>query len=171
MSAGRLKVIDAKDGYQRLQDGEDAPGRCTTCSGGYCGAEEGVTIRMKLEYLEAGSPDCPLIRLYDFTSEEAARLHAALTSLAAGAVQRVLVHDLTGVKVIGNCRLVLVVGWRDQGIVPRAAPADFEYALTAATWDNVAGLVEPFGNGSTGFQWLPAESGDAGVLLSPDGRW
>jgi hypothetical protein len=126
---------------------------------------------MKLDCLERGSPDCPLIRLYAFTPAEAGWLHVALTSLASGAVQRVPVHDLPGVDAIGGCRLVLVTHRRDQGVVRKAAPADFECALTPATWDNVAGRVEPFVEGAAGFQWLTAGPDEARLLLSADGHW
>ena len=126
---------------------------------------------MKLEYLETGSPDCPLIRLYGFTPAEAGRLHAALMSLASGVVQRVPVHDLPGVEAIGDCRLVLVSDRRERGIVRKSAPADFECALTPTTWDNVAGRVEPFVEGTTGFQWLTDGPSNANLLLSADGHW
>jgi hypothetical protein len=40
---------------------------------------------------------------------------------------------------------------------------------TADSWANVAGLIEPFVAGSTGFQWFAG--GDAAWLLSRDGLW
>jgi hypothetical protein len=126
---------------------------------------------MKLEYLDHGSPDCPLIRLYDFTPAEAGQLHHALTDLASSAVQRVPVHELPGVEAIGGSRLVLVTDRRDRGMVRKAAPADFECALTPATWDNAAGRIEPFAEGAAGFQWLTDGPGDASLLLSVNGRW
>src|SRR5260370_29163058 len=98
---------------------------------------------MKLDYLPTGSPDCPLVRLYDFSSAEAEQLLAALTRLAAGLVQRVAVHELPGVEGVGDCRLTLVLRSWDQAILCKG-PADFECAFTAGTWDNVAGLVMPF---------------------------
>jgi hypothetical protein len=66
--------------------------------------------------------------------------------------------------------LVLRAGPRNAGVV-RVGPAAFECRLTAATWDNVAGLIEPFAEGSGGHQWLAGSPGEAAVLLSPSGQW
>jgi hypothetical protein len=125
---------------------------------------------MKLEYL-AGAGDHPLIRLYDFTPAQAVRLQAALLELASGAAERVEVHRLAWVARVGGCRLTLFRQTWDQAIVQRAEPADFECGFTAATWDNVAGLLEPFAQGAVGFQWLAGMPGEAALLLSVTGQW
>jgi hypothetical protein len=125
---------------------------------------------MRLEYLPDGSPDCPLIRLFDFTPAEAARLGTAVTDLAAGRVEQVAVHDLLGVVPLGGCKLVLRRRSWDQALV-RVGPCAFECGFTAGAWDNVAGLVEPFAAGNSGFQWLAGIPGEAALLLSVGGGW
>ena len=125
---------------------------------------------MRLEYLPDGSPDCPLIRLYDFRPDEAARLGAAVADLAAGRSERVAVHELPGVAPIGGCQLVLRVGPRDAAVV-QVGPAAFECRFTAGTWDNVAGLIEPFAESASGYQWLAGSPGEVAVLLSASGEW
>jgi hypothetical protein len=122
---------------------------------------------MKLEYL----PDCPLIRLYDFTTDEAAKLLAAVESLASGGAERIEVHDLPFVNPIGGCRLAMVRRSWDQAIIQKADPANFECGFTAGTWDNVAALVEPFVHDAPGFQWLAGIPGEADLLLSVSGQW
>ncbi len=93
---------------------------------------------MQLEYLPNGSPDCLLIRLYDFTPTEAAALCAAVENLASGRAERIEVHKLPGVIPIGGCELVfLMMDW-DQGLI-HLGPAAFECGFTASTWDNIAG--------------------------------
>jgi hypothetical protein len=127
---------------------------------------------MKLEYLAEGSPDCPLIRLYDFDRAEAERLLAALMDLASGTAERVDVHALPGVESLNGCRLTLVSCRRDRGISRTGSLRKFEYTLTPGTWDNVAGLVEPFARGEAGYQWLnqvPAD--EIALLLSVNGLW
>ena len=125
---------------------------------------------MRLEYLPDGSPDCPLIRVFDFTPAEAAALAAAVADLAAGRAERVAVHELPGVAAAGGCELVLSVrGW-DQAVV-RVGPAASECGFTAGTWDNAAGLIEPFADGSGGYQWLAGVPGEASLLLSVSGQW
>jgi hypothetical protein len=125
---------------------------------------------MKLDFLAAGSLDCPLLRLYEFTPGEADQLRGALKRLASGEVAEVLVHALQGVEAIGGCRLALRLGQQDQA-VRRTGPASFACAFTAGTWDNIAGLVEPFAHGSSGFHWLAGVPGEAALLLSASGEW
>lgn len=125
---------------------------------------------MRLEYLPDGSPDCPLIRLFDFTPPEAATLGVAVADMVAGRADRVAVHELPGVASVGGCELVLRArGW-DQAVV-RVGPAAFECGFTPGTWGNVADLVEPFAAGSNGYQWLAGVPGEASLLLSVSGQW
>lgn len=125
---------------------------------------------MKLEYLPDGSPDCPLIRLYDFTPAEVRQLRLAIAGLATGATQSVAVHELPIVEPIRGCRLTLVRQKWDGAVVERG-PNQFECGFTADTWDNVAGLIEPFVDCSTGYHWLAGVPGEASLLISADGLW
>ncbi len=128
---------------------------------------------MKLEYLAKGSPDCPLLRLYDFDPGEARQLLAALITLASGTAERIEVHQLPFAESLGDCRLALIRRSWDQAIVCLPRPPEFECRFTADTWDNVAALVEPFAEGSGGFQWLAGVPGEAALLLSASdsGQW
>ncbi len=125
---------------------------------------------MKLEYLADGSPDCPLIRLYDFTPAEAGQLLANVAELASGVTNRVEVHQLPFVEPIRECRLALVRKDWDQAVV-KVGSSNFECGLTAGTWDNVVGRIEPFAASGRGYQWLAGTPGEASVLLSPSGQW
>jgi hypothetical protein len=126
---------------------------------------------MKLDYLIDGSPDCPLIRLYDFTPSEARQFLTAVTGLASGAEKRVEVHRLPFVEAIKGCRLVLILRQWDQAIIRGGVPTEFECGFTAGTWDNIAGLIEPFAESAGGFQWLAGGPGEASLLLSESGQW
>jgi hypothetical protein len=126
---------------------------------------------MTLEHLPDGSPDSPLLRLSDFTPAEADWLRAAVAGLAAGAADRVEVHRLPFVHATGGCRLTFVRRAWDQAVVKGAEPGEFECGLTADTWYNVAGLVDPFTESASGFQWLVRVPGEAGLLLSAAGEW
>jgi hypothetical protein len=126
---------------------------------------------MKLEFLPAGSPDCPLRRLYDFSPAEIEQLPAALTALVSGTLDPVAVHELPGVEPLNGCRLTLRVRPWDQAACHTGGPAQFECGFTAETWDNVAGLVVPFTRGAGGFQWLASVPGEVSWLLSDSGRW
>jgi hypothetical protein len=126
---------------------------------------------MKLEYLATGSPDCPLLRLYDFTPEEAGQLHATLVALAADEVKRVEVHDLPFIEPLAECRLTLRRHKWDQGIIKMGPTNEFECGLTAGAWDNVAGLVEPFAEHARGWQWLVCTPSETSLLISALGDW
>jgi hypothetical protein len=128
---------------------------------------------MRLEYLASGSPDCPLIRLYDFQPSEAADLLAAINMLASAAAERLEVDQLPYVESVGGCRLVFARQHRDRAIIRCPTPNEFECDFTAATWDNVSGLLEPFAQGSGGFQWLAGVPGDVALLISASrgGEW
>jgi hypothetical protein len=126
---------------------------------------------MKLEYLARGSADCPLIRLYDFTPVEAGKLHAAIADLTRGSCEEVEIHRQPWIEPLRSCSLSFGVCARDQGLLLKSPPANFECRFTAGTWDNVAGLVEPFTEGAIGFQWLAGILGAGRLLLSVDGFW
>ena len=125
---------------------------------------------MKIEFLKSGSPDCPLIRLYEFDVNEAYNLRRVALQLARGKQQPVALHDEPGVLPIADCQLTLRRGEKDRG-VNQVAPLKFEWMLTNEGWRNVAGLIRPFSRGEAlGFQWL-SEIGKIAVLLSRDGSW
>ncbi|MFA9479998.1 hypothetical protein ACERK3_17095 [Phycisphaerales bacterium AB-hyl4] len=125
---------------------------------------------MKVEYLKDGSPDCPLVRLYNFTAAEAQQLQAACNQLASGQVACFILHAQAWVESIGDFRLALATGPRDEGFVAEPQPNVFKWILRRQSWDNIHGLIEPFTVESQGFQWLD-ETGDTSLLLSRDGRW
>lgn len=129
---------------------------------------------MKLEYLAEGSPDCPLIRLYEFDTTGAKRLREAFRSLADGSRQDIPLHEEWWVESIAGCHLDLRVGERDLGVVERL-PSKFDCVSTAEGWREMADLTEPFcapqsDAAGDSFQWLN-EDGEASLLLSPSGRW
>ena len=124
---------------------------------------------MKMEYLDAGSADCPLIRLYDFGPVEAAQVLDTIRSLAEGKEKSIALNEALGLESVSVCRLNLRTGSRDKGIAKLDKDV-FECVLTPESWDNVSGLVEPFGTGASGYQWLDKTGGIA-LLLSVDGHW
>jgi hypothetical protein len=123
-----------------------------------------------LEYLPEGSPDCPLLRLFAFTSAEAGALKSAVADMAKRRAEPIAVHEMPGVFAVNGCKLVLRVQERDGAVVQTGLMA-FECGFTAGTWDNVAGLLEPFANESSGYQWLAGTPGEARLLISANGEW
>ena len=126
---------------------------------------------MILDFLPHGSPDCPLVRLSKFSPVEARQLHDALSSLADGTVESIAVHELPFVEAIGEVRLTCRRSQWDQSLVKGITDCHFECRFSPETWENVAGLIEPFTKGAAGFQWLAGGSGEIGLLVSVDGQW
>ncbi len=125
---------------------------------------------MRLEYLPDGSPDRPVIRLFDFTPMEADQLAQATSDLPAEQVRQVALHEPPYVAAVGGCQLTLCLRTWDQAVY-KTGPTAFECGFAAGTWDNVSGLIEPFASGSVGFQWLAGVPGEAALLLSVSGGW
>ncbi len=126
---------------------------------------------MKLQFLPDGSPDCPLIRLYDFEAAAALRLKELFDCLAVGSRTSISLHEQNGIEPVDGCQLNLRVGKRDTGIVPKG-PFTFECDLTPEGWADVALLIEPFCEAAKAntYQWLN-EDGQIALLLSPAGTW
>jgi hypothetical protein len=137
---------------------------------------------VQIDFLEEGSEDCPLIRLYGVEASQFAILHEAILSLATGAQEECPLHEVPGFRALSGCKLKLLLSSADAGIRRIGRNLDFEWRLTPTRWFVVAGLVEPFAQrvdqGSS--QWLSGKEarhgldlGDISVLLScsVDGRW
>lgn len=126
---------------------------------------------MKLEFLEDGLPDRPLIRLYAFDSTEAVHFRAVLRSLIDETCKRYDLHHDTKIEALNGCRLTLHLHDRDLGVV-RYGHGAFDCVFTREGWCNVAFLVGPFCESAAPgrYQWL-TDKGDAFLLLSTDGTW
>ena len=125
---------------------------------------------MKFEYLPNGSPDCPLIRLFEFNQAEARSLSDLVRSLVTGECQSVALQSEVWAESVGGCRLNLRRDARNQG-VHELDPMSFECVLSSGGWSNVHGLLDPFCDlHPTGFQWLTRE-GSVSLLISQNGQW
>ena len=130
---------------------------------------------MKIEYLEDGSPDCPLIRIYGNDQIGMRNLCAAIGDLIAGANDSIALHRLPHFEAVGGCELTLRVAStpRQKGVHRQTDTLDFEWHLSLPDWDTVAELIAPFGAhpNTRNFQWL--HDGETSILLSSyeDGQW
>lgn len=125
---------------------------------------------MKLDSLPNARNALPLIRIYDFTGDEIAQLALAIQNLAAEREQQLELHSMKGVYAIDQCQLTLRVTDHDQAMIC-IKRATFECGFTPGTWDNVAGLLQPFTDDADGYQWLAEAPGEAYWLVSLTGGW
>ena len=125
---------------------------------------------MKLDCLTIAGGDQSIVRLSEFSANEASILSGEISKLSEQREREVKVHKLAGVSSVAGCELIFHLSARDQGILT-AGPSRFECRLTAGTWDNVAGLVEPLTKDVTGYQWLVGSTENGGLLISANGDW
>jgi hypothetical protein len=142
---------------------------------------------VKFEFLEDGTVDCPLIRLYGGSNEEMALLSRAIGELSAGTLLEVSLSFLTGYTPIGDVSVRLRKGDQDIGVEHVGDARHFSWILTASGWNSVRELLKPFerpeiwkksGDVSYSFQWLagPDSAIDLAninilVTTSPSGQW
>jgi hypothetical protein len=81
--------------------------------------------------MKSGSPDCPLIRLYEFKPSEAQSLRRITLQLARGRAQTVPLRKEQGILAIGGCQLSLRRGEKDRGVF-ETGPLEFVWALTGS---------------------------------------
>lgn len=125
---------------------------------------------MKLEFLQEGSPDCPLLRLYDFDPAEARQLQHAVLRLVRQSDEMIALHQQPGIQPVAGCELALLRANDVQG-VRETAPGKFEWLYSIDGWLEISGLIQPFCQADeVGFQWL-SRIGKIAVLLSRDGSW
>ena len=62
---------------------------------------------MKLEFVREGSPDCPLLRLYDFESAEARQLQQFVLRLVSKSDESIALHQQPGIQPMAGCELTL----------------------------------------------------------------
>ena len=126
---------------------------------------------MKLEFLAEGAAECPLLRLFDFSAAEAARLLAAIKTLADSTSAAIELHCLPFVESVAGCRMTLMLSDWDEGVVIGEVPRDCRCGLTATSWSGICDLIEPFTQGGSGYQWLASTPGEAALLMSVTGEW
>lgn len=127
---------------------------------------------MKIEFLAGGSPDCLLVRLYEFDTQQIHRLYALLLDLAAGRANNVSLQEALPAEAIAGCDLVLQAADKDQGIVWDTLTSVFFCRLACSSWQSVAERVSPFQRESSAenYQWLD-ETSSIPWLLSSNGLW
>jgi|ERR1700685_1243813 len=127
---------------------------------------------LQLELLPCNAPKCPLLRFSGDDPVACTQLTEAFQQLASRKVKRVCISDLPGIEPIDDCSLTALLGTHNRGVVLVRGVNSFEWLLTAAGWDNNAGLIEPFCEQHCfhSHQWLDSPS-DVAVLLSPSGQW
>lgn len=128
------------------------------------------TSGVKIEFLPDGSPDCPLIRMFEYQPNEVEALRTACRELADGKRTEFALHEQAWIESVGGCAFIWKAGTKDVGVrLPR--PGDpFVFIFSDEGWREVEDKLLLFAPRSPGFNWL-TDGGDVEVLISNDGRW
>ena len=92
---------------------------------------------MKIEFLKSGSPECPLVRLYEFEASGAYHLRRIALRLARGTYHIIPLREEPTFLLVGGCELTLNRGEKDQGVF-ETAPLKFSWVLSKLGWLSVA---------------------------------
>lgn len=125
---------------------------------------------MKIEFLPEGSPECPLIRIFQFQPGEVEALRTACRELADGKRTEFALHEQPWVEAVGDCAFIWKAGLKDIGVRLPQDGKPFILIFSNEGWREVEDKLLPFARSSTGFNWL-TDGGDVEVLISNDGSW
>jgi hypothetical protein len=129
---------------------------------------------MKIEYFAEGSSDCPLVLLFGPTPADVSVLSDVIHTLSQDRGDRLAIHDLPGFYAHDGCRLFASSGATDLGLKMIGPPNEFEWSLRPQSWENVAGLLEPFARlkdfAAKRFQYLDERS-EIRLLISTERSW
>lgn len=109
-----------------------------------------------------------LIRLFDFDQTQTANLTSEIYQSLIIDKQKLDLSNLTFIELV-NCKLVLQLSSRDNGILRTEEPNKFVCDLTEETYKTAIEIMKAV---DSGFNWLCDTSDDnIDFLYSPGGTW
>ncbi len=127
---------------------------------------------MNIEYLEKGSDDCPIIRVYGNEPDSVKLLMKCIADLVNGTVKTKCINDIKGFKSVSGCKFNIEVSSLQKGVI-KTGSNSFVCQLTKVGWQESYELLEPLSEESkTGYQWIN-ESSEISFLVSryANGQW
>ena len=127
---------------------------------------------MTLEYFEDGDRGLPLLVLHGGDISERAELYRIFEALAAGTTRLVRLHELPFLHNPGGLTFTAASCDVDFGVEQDKSNSTFQWKRSRESWDQIAGLMEPFvveGTGG-GFQYLNDAEGPE-VIYSTRRAW
>jgi hypothetical protein len=123
---------------------------------------------MKIDFINDGSHDYPLLRLFSGQKDEIELLRSYLMKLNDSELNEVVISDLP----ISDSKLKLIFRLckTDRGIKISKDKKEFHVEMSNESWLEMAEKLDPFLIDPTGFTWL-YESGSINILFTTDGYW
>lgn len=122
---------------------------------------------LTLEFFADGSDDCPLFLLH---GRDPAAIQMLASRLSAPSFAPFDLQVVPGIQVVPGLHLIARVARSDVGL-RQLGPSDFSWDLTHNGWEQVAGLLEPFGEVAARdfHQWL--QTGALSFVVSTSRHW
>jgi hypothetical protein len=123
---------------------------------------------MRIDFINDGSHDTPIIRLLSDEKDEIAALCAVICTLGNAESTGAIISDLP----MSQSRLKLTFSANNgaAGIRVSKDTKDLSVELSTEAWLSVCGKLEPFLARQSGFAWL-YESKFNSLLFTTDGYW
>jgi hypothetical protein len=123
---------------------------------------------MRIDFINDGSHDSPIVRLYSDQRNEIEMLQSRLMKFGAGEIVEEIISNLPISE--SKIKLTFKTTALDSGITLSKDRKDISVSLTKETWLNLSHKLDPFLVNQTGFTWL-YESKTNCLLFTTDGYW
>lgn len=123
---------------------------------------------MRIDFINDGSHDVPLIRLFSCEKDEIELLRLNILKLGNNESDKVIVSDLP--ISASKQRLTFKLNEKDKGIGMSKDKRDFVVELCSESWLEMAEKLKPFLANQEGFAWL-YDSMPLHMLFTTDGYW
>lgn len=122
---------------------------------------------MNIEFLDSGSEDCPLIRIFGIEKEQFASFRQAVIELGQAPMGQFALHELPRFVGVRGCEVVCVSSPFDRGLRRVSTQSHFAWEMTSEKWVIVSGLIEPFLDDEMigSYQWLCGPEAAHGLTI------
>jgi hypothetical protein len=125
-------------------------------------------MAMRIDFINDGSHDFPLVRLFSGEKNEIGLLRSFLLKLSGSELNEIAISDLPFCAT--KLKLLFRLGTADRGMQASKDKREFCLELEKESWLEMAEKLDPFLEDPAGFAWL-YESGPIVVLFTTDGYW
>jgi hypothetical protein len=123
---------------------------------------------MRIDFINDGSHDAPIIRLFSDQKNDIESLLSSLLKLSTSELNEVTLSDLP--HFISRIKLNARLSKIDEGIKISKDRKEFNVEMSNESWRKMTEKLGPFIIDQTGFTWL-YESKTIFMLFTTDGYW
>ena len=122
---------------------------------------------MKVDFIETGNPDCPILRIYGDEIQDYNVLIQGLNKLITGELVTIEITALNNFE--SGIRLYFTCSNTNRGVFLKSSNC-FSCELTCLSWIEISEKITAIKNQSYSYNWLN-ETSDISLLISKNGRF